>query len=71
MGLSKSNSSSSTAGDSGGEDLESFTPSTPTPQSRGGLFRTPTHTSLAAELKTVTRRKEKGEAAAASVPFER
>jgi hypothetical protein len=65
MGVSKS--SSSTAGDSGGEDLEPFAPSTPTPQNRGGLFRTPPNTTLAVESTTVTRRRERGKAAAAPV----
>jgi hypothetical protein len=69
MGVSKS--SSSTAGDSGGEDLEPFAPSTPTPQNRGGgLFRTPPNTTLAVESTTVTRRRGKGKAAAAPVPSE-
>jgi hypothetical protein len=71
MGASKSNSSLSTAGDSGGEDLEPFAPSTPTPQSRGGgLFRTPPNTTLAVDFSTVTKRKGKGKAAAAPVPSE-
>jgi hypothetical protein len=72
MGPSKSNSTSSTAGDSGGEDLESLTPSTPTPhrRGRGGLLRTPPNTSLAVESTTVTRRKGKGKAATAPVLFE-
>jgi hypothetical protein len=65
MGVSKS--SSSTAGDSGGEDLEPFAPSTPTPQNRGGLFRTPPNTTLAVESTTVTRRRGRGKATAAPV----
>jgi hypothetical protein len=65
MGVSKS--SSSTAGDSGGEDLEPFAPSTPTPQNRGGgLFRTPPNTTLAVESTTVTRRRGKGKVTATS-----
>jgi hypothetical protein len=68
MGASKSNSSSSTAGDSGGEDLEPFASSTPTPQNRrGGLFRTPPNTTLAVESTTVTRRRGREKAAAAPV----
>jgi hypothetical protein len=71
MGASKSNSSSSTAGDSGGEDLKSFAPFTPTPSSRGGgLFRTPPNTTLAVDFSTVIKRKGKGKAAVVSVPSE-
>jgi hypothetical protein len=66
MGASKSNSSSSI--DSGGEELEPFAPSTPTPQNRGGLFRTPSNTTLAVDFATVTKRKGKGKAAAAPIP---
>jgi hypothetical protein len=67
MGASKSNSSLSTAGDSGGEDLEPFAPSTPTPQNRrGGLFRTPPSTTLAVESTTVTRRRGRGKVTATS-----
>jgi hypothetical protein len=68
MGASKSNSSSSTAEGSGGEDLEPFAPSTPTPQNLGGgLFRTPPKTTLAVDSSTATKRKGKGKAAAAPV----
>jgi hypothetical protein len=60
MGAPKSNSSSSTAGNSAGKDLEPFAPSTPTPQKRrGGLFRTPPNTTLAVESTTVTKGKRK------------
>jgi hypothetical protein len=69
MGPSKG-SSSSTAGDSGGEDLESFAPSTPTPPNRGGLLRTPSNTTLAFDFPTVTKRKGKGKFAVAPVPSE-
>jgi hypothetical protein len=68
MGASKSNSSSSTAGDSGGEDLESFAPFIPTLLSReGGLFRTPPNITLAVNFSTVMKRKGKGKAAAVPV----
>jgi hypothetical protein len=60
MGASKSNSSSSIAGDSGDEDLKSFAPSTPIPPSqKGGLFRMPSNTTLAVDFSTVMKRKEK------------
>jgi hypothetical protein len=71
MGASKSNSGSSTAGDSGGEDLEPFAPSTPTPQNRGGgLFKTPPNATLAVDFSTATKRKGNGKAAAAPGPSE-
>jgi hypothetical protein len=67
MGVLKS--SLSTAGDSGGEDLEPFAPSTSTLQNRGGggLFRTPPNTTLAVKSTTVIRRRGKEKAAAAPV----
>jgi hypothetical protein len=68
MGVSQS--SSSTAGDSVGEDSKPFAPSTPTPQNRGGLFRTPSNTTLAVESTTATKRRRRGKAAAAPVPSE-
>jgi hypothetical protein len=68
MGASKSNNSSSTAGDSGGKDLESFAPSIPTPSSRGGgLFRMPPNTTLAVNFLTVMKRKGKEKTAVVSV----
>jgi hypothetical protein len=67
----RSSASSSTAGDLGGEELKSLTPSTPTPiwrSHRGGLLRTPLNTTLAVDSKTVIRRKAKP--ATALIPFE-